>query len=236
VREDIFASRLARRSKGQVLAQQPNVVVRLKRSSDEIWRTYKPKVRKNVSRAKECGLRVVFDGAAEYLDSFLRVYYETMQREDASKSFFISHKRFVDLGNTLGSDGGLLYAHVFDGDDCVSTELLLLSNDTVYSFLGGTLTSAFDKRPNDLLKHEVILWAREKGFEWYVLGGGITAGDGIFKYKASFDPGSIFQFNVRRVIHNKVAYDSLTLKRFLYEKERGNDWCPRSDYFPEYLS
>ena len=197
VREDIFSERLAKRSVGQVIEQQRNAVVRLDRSEDETWRTYKHKVRKNVKRAKDSGLRVVFDKTGEYLQDFLKVYYKTMTRTEASESFFIPCDRFSALGETLGKSGGLLYVHVLGDNEIVSTELLLLSKDAIYSFLGGTLASAFEKRPNDLLKHEVIKWGRENGYKYYVLGGGVTPGDGIFKYKEAFDPGNVLPFYVR---------------------------------------
>ena len=93
-----------------------------------------------------------------------------------------------------------------------------------------------DKRPNDLLKHEVILWGAQQGFKWYVLGGGVTPGDGIYKYKEAFDPESIFPFHVRRIIHNQEAYKLLMQARATYEKGQGNDWKSNPDFFPEYLS
>lgn len=236
VREDIFADRLAKRSVGQVIEQQPNVVVRLERNSDEIWKTYKSKVRKNVNRAKELGLRVVFDQLADNLDDFIKVYYETMERTEASGTFFIPQEKFQAFAATLGKDGGLLFVHVYDGADVVSTELLLLSGDSIYSFLGGTVASAFEKRPNDLLKHEVILWGGLNGYKWYVLGGGVTPGDGIFKYKEAFDPESIFPFQVRRIIHDQEEHELLVQTRINYEKDNGKDWRPRPDFFPEFLS
>jgi hypothetical protein len=236
VREDIFCDRLVKRSVGQVIEQQPNVVVRLEREPDDIWQEYKSKVRKNVNRAIGHGLRVEFDRAGDRLDDFLKIYYETMDRTNASKNFYLSSESFQTLGTSLGKDGGLLYVHVYDGDDIISTELLLLSNDTIYSFLGGTFASAFDKRPNDLLKHEVILWGAQQGFKWYVLGGGATPGDGIYKYKEAFDKESIFPFSVRRIIHNPDAYELLMQTRAKYEKCQGNEWKPNPDFFPEYLS
>jgi GNAT acetyltransferase-like protein len=236
VREDIFRERLAARFSGQLIEQQPNVVVRLGRSDEEIWRTYKAKVRKNVNRAREFNLRVEFDPAGLYLEDFLRVYHETMQRTNASEAFIIHEDRFLSLTQTLGRDGGVMYVHVFDDDAIVSTELLLLSQDTIYSFLGGTLDTAYAKRPNDLLKHEVICWGKNNGFKWYVLGGGVTPSDGIYCYKEAFDPYSIFPFYVRRNVINGDAYQMLIGKRLCYENVMGNNWVARPDFFPEYLS
>ena len=70
----------------------------------------------------------------------------------------------------------------------VSTELVFVAAEHVYSFLGGTLTEALELRANDLLKHEIIRWARDAGRKTFVLGGGYGAADGIFRYKLSFAP------------------------------------------------
>lgn len=236
IREDIFPERLACRASGERRLQQDNVVVRLCRDRNEIWNGYKAKVRKNVARARECGLRVEFDRDGRYLNGFVEVYDETMKRTSASESFLIPKEKFARLTQSLGRDMGLMYAHVFDGDRIISTELLLLSADSIYSFLGGTRDSAFEKRPNDLLKHEVISWGAEHGYKWYVLGGGVAPGDGIFKYKESFDPGGLCPFHVRNIIHDQMKYSALVNSRRNYERASGKDWEPRLGFFPEYLS
>lgn len=236
VREDLFEDRLVIRTQGQRIEQQSNVVVNLDRGPGQIWRDYLPKVRKNVNRARQNGLRVVFDPHGSYLDQFLGVYHDTMARTGATESFFLGKDKFELLGQTLGAVGGLSYVHVFDGEKMISTELLLLSPDTIYSFLGGTLSSCFEKRPNDLLKHEVIEWGAARGFKHYVLGGGISAGDGIFTYKRAFDPSGIHPFFVRRIQHSPERYDQLTWKRMRYEHAKKNNWKPREDFFPAYLA
>jgi len=236
VREDIFSERLAIRSSGTLVEQQPNVVVRLQRSDEDIWRTYKAKVRKNVNRANEFLLNIKFDRDGEYLAQFIEIYYETMKRTAASKNFMIPEEKFRNITETLGHEGGVMYVHISDGERIVSSEMLLLSPDTIYSFLGGTLEGAFEKRPNDLLKHEVVQWGRKNGFKWYVLGGGLTPLDGIFRYKQAFDPESIFPFYVRKNIVNPDIYQSLVAKRCSFESGVGNNWIARPDFFPEYLS
>jgi len=236
VREDIFQERLVLRNCGEHYQQQPNVIVRLNRSAEQIWQDYHPKVRKNVTRAQKHELRVIFDNSGAYLDQFMSIYHETMTRTGAAKSFFMDKTNFELLHRTLGTTNGITYVHVFSGEQVISTELLLLSTDTIYSFLGGTLSTEFDKRPNDFLKHEVIKWGKQNGYNFFVLGGGITPGDGIFIYKNSFDPGNIVPFFVRKVLYRPDKYDVLTARRQQYEEAQGNTWQPQSRFFPAYLS
>ncbi len=235
VREDIFPARLARRAQGEV-DQQPNVLVKLDRSPDEIWSNYKHAVRSNVNRAMKSGLRVAFDPEGEHLDSFLDIYYQTMTRRGAAGSYFFPSERFRQLAFSLGKRKATMYAHVYDQDQIVSSELLLLSHDTIYSFLGGSLASAFAKRPNNLLKHEVIQWGGRNGYKWLVLGGGLAPGDELFRFKQSFDPDHVVPFTLRRIIHDPDAYRFLEEVRRDHEHRNGRCWLPVPGFFPRYLA
>ena len=104
------------------------------------------------------------------------------------------------------------------------------SANHLYSFLGGTLAEAFAERPNDLLKHEIILWGRQAGKRAFVLGGGFAPDDGIYRYKKSFAPNGSAPFCVGRRIHNAAAYTRLIESRRRWQ----SGWAPRNGYFPEY--
>lgn len=236
IREDIFGERMVTRTQGNRFQQQMNVVVRLQRSDDEIWRKYKAKVRKNVNRARSSRLRVEFDPTGRCVDGFLSIYEDTMRRKNAARAFFINKEKFINMNQGMMNDNALLYAHVYKENRIVSTELILLSRDTMYSFLGGTLVDAFEMRPNDFLKHQLILWGREHGYQWFVMGGGVTPNDGIFQFKEAFDPGSIWPFYTACYIHNRDKYDLLIRCRHDYEKRQGNNWSPRNDFFPAFFS
>src|SRR5205085_952556 len=110
------------------------------------------------------------------------VYEATMSRVGAPAYFRFTRDAVRGLERGLGLGRGLAYAHVVDGDEVVSSELVLLSEDTVYSFLGGSTPAGQAKRANDLLKHAVILWGGATGRARYVLGGGVHPNDGIFQY------------------------------------------------------
>ena len=92
----------------------------------------------------------------------------------------------------------------------VSTELVLTGDRFCYSFLGGTRASAYPASPNDLLKHRVIEHGAEVGLAGYVLGGGYQPGDGIFRYKRSFDPTGIVPFMGVRLVADQAAYELMS--------------------------
>ena len=217
---------------GETRLVNHNIVCDLTRSIDEIWRQYNHKVRKNVKRARFNRLRVEVDLQGGRLDEFLAVYYSTMDRRHAPSSYYFDRDFFLRLIRSL--PGSFAFFHVLQEQTVVSTELVLVSADTLYSFLGGTMEQAFELRPNELLKHTVIEWGIEQQKRAFVLGGGFDGDDGIYAYKKSFAPEGEVAFYVNSFILEPDQYAACIEKRRLHEAGAGREWEPRDGYFPEY--
>lgn len=218
--------------RGEVAELMPNVVRRLDLDAESLWRDYAHKVRKNVNSARRAGLAFEIDPEARRLDEFLAIYEGTMDRRNAAEGYYFSRAFFETIVRDM--PGSYVFAHVRDDRRVVSTELVLKSASRLYSFLGGTLAESFDKRPNDLLKHEVGDWGRASGLRAYVLGGGYGGPDGIFKYKLSFAPAGEVQFRVGRRVLDHAANAQLIERRTAYEAGRGTEWKPNPSFFPAY--
>lgn len=216
---------------GQVVEKQDNVVRSLDLTPDELWMDFDHKVRKNVKKAQRLGVTIEVDLNGESFDEFYRVYTDTMDRRSASPAYYFGEDFFRELHESLA--GQFAYFHAWHEGRIVSSELVLLSAENIYSFLGGTVREDFDKRPNDLLKYEVMLWAGKKGKKHFVLGGGYAAGDGIFKYKKAFAPAGNVPFRVGCRILNPITYDSL-VKKSIRRRTLDGLPLPASDYFPAY--
>jgi len=209
-----------------------NVVRSLDIDGGRIWMGYEHKVRKNVNKARRSGVRVEIDLSGERLDEFMYIYSGTMDRRQANKEYYFPRRFFESLRDGLPSR--FAFFHAIHEGKVVSTELVLVSTESVYSFLGGTSGEAFDLRPNDLLKHEIILWARKNGKHRFVLGGGYTSEDGIFRYKKSFAPSGCVPFYVGRRVLNPYLYATLVDAKCRWAREGGREWGPRPGYFPDY--
>ena len=208
---------------GERVQRLVNVVRDLERDPDELWMDFEHKVRKNVKKARRSKVRVELDETGEGLDDFLRLYRHTLERREADERYDFPPELFEAIRDEL--PGQFLYAHALAGDRVVSSELVLVSAETVYSFLGGTDSDSFELRPNDLLKHELILWARGAGKRNFVLGGGYREDDGIFRYKRSFAPHGLTPFFAGQRILEPELYRRLT-------EQRGAEAA--TDYFPAY--
>jgi hypothetical protein len=209
-----------------------NVVRSLRHEPDFIWMDYEHKVRKNVNTARRHGLVVEIDSRGERLSAFLDIYRRTLERRDADSRYDFPDHWFQNLVNHL--PGQFVLFHVLDGDTVVASELVLVSSNTLYSYLGGTRVEAYPLRPNDLLKHEIILWGREQGKTSFVLGGGYAEGDGIFRYKRAFAPSGLIPFRTASLICIPVAYAGLVRARLDSEGAGSGSRRPARGFFPAY--
>lgn len=184
-----------------------NVIRSLDLDEDQLWYDVKHKVRKNVKRARQSGVAVEVDVEGRRLDEFLAIYYGTMDRRLTASEYYFKRGFFERLIETL--PGQFAFFHALLKDEILATELVLVSEENIYSFLGGTEESSFALRPNDLLKFEIILWAKSAGKRRFVLGGGKSMEDGIFKYKQAFAPSGIVPFHVGTRVLDHDAYERL---------------------------
>lgn len=225
VRFELFSDyRLAYGGKAE--AKMHNVVRSLELPIDEMWMDFKQKVRKNVKRARKYNLEIMVDNEGKYFNDFIDIYDRTMSRNHAEDTYYFSKTFFEEL---MSMKDNIMFFHARYGDKIISTEMVIYGAKNCYSFLGGTDSDYFDMRPNDFLKYEIIKWAKEKGLENFVLGGGYGKDDGIFQYKACLAPNGIVDFYIGKNIFDKEKYEWLIDMKAEYDPA-----CRTSDYFPQY--
>lgn len=211
---------------GEVETRTHNVVRELGRPIDDIWMDFKQKVRKNVKRALKNNLEIVIENSNEHLDEFLKIYYSTMERNEAEGAYYFSkafYEKLIEMKDNI-----MLFYVLYEGE-VISTELVIYGSESCYSYLGGTYQEYFELRPNDFLKFEIIKWANEKGLKNFVLGGGYGADDGIFQYKTCLAPNGIVDFYIGRKVFSQEKYDMLVTRRAMENPD-----CIESNYFPKY--
>lgn len=213
---------------GETAQVLDNVVVDTTYPYDEIWMRYEHKVRKNVKKAKSNGLELLVESTTEHLDDFLKIYYDTMDRNSAEKFYYFDRSYFEDIATRLPEN--FMYFYVLKDGIVVSTELVLCSAKYAYSFLGGTNTEYYSLRPNDFLKDGIIRWCNETGREKFILGGGYHKDDGIYRYKRTFTPDPDVPFFIGKYIYNQEAYNKAVECRSAEDA----DFDTTASYFPLY--
>ncbi|ACV63618.1 conserved hypothetical protein [Desulfofarcimen acetoxidans DSM 771] len=203
-----------------------NVYVDLTCSPEELWANYDYSNRKNIKKAYKEGLKVLIEEEPFHFQEFLAIYHHTMDRNKASGSYYFPQEFYEQLHCDL--KGCFIYAHTIKDGKIISTELLVFNERYIHSFLGGTLLEYFSCRPNNILKHEIIEWARSKGIKYFLLGGGYADEDGIFRYKRSFSRNGVKDFYVGKKVHNEEAVKRLE-QLMIFEKRMHGE-----NYFPPY--
>lgn len=201
------------------------------------WKAFDHKVRKNVNKAKRENLssEVYYKNIEDdKILEFFNIYTITMKRTGANDNFYYTFEEFRRFINDNRQHAAI--CTIYFEKTPISSELLLVSKDAIYSFLGGTEDKYFDKRPNDFLKFEALNWARIQGKKYYVLGGGYGFEDGIFRYKKSFFPNDVVNYYTGRKIINEKVHNELFELNNRERKERGFDILAIDDisYFPLY--
>ncbi|MCZ7438577.1 GNAT family N-acetyltransferase [Micromonospora sp. WMMC241] len=209
-----------------------NVVRDLDIGDEEMWREFDHKVRKNVNKARRSGVTVEVDLDGARLDSFLRIYASTMDRRAAASGYYFPREFFTTIVREM--PGQFAFFHALHEGRVVSTELVLLSALSLYSYLGGTDRDAFDLRPNDLLKFEICRWGRAQGRARFVLGGGYAPDDGIFRYKRAFAPRGLVPFHLGTRVLDEPVYQRLCAAHREEGVRRDPAWSASPDFFPEY--
>ncbi|WP_372756418.1 NeuD/PglB/VioB family sugar acetyltransferase [Mariniflexile sp.] len=203
---------------------------------NELWFNFKPKVRNNYRKAISNKLRseISFEViTAEILEIFYDIYIKTMFRNEASQNYFLSYNYFENL--VWNHKNKIALILIYQGKTAISTELLIINDGTMYSYLGGTLSEYFNLRPNDFLKIEMIKWGLKNNLKYYSLGGGRTENDTLYQYKKTFFPKDedIMFYTGRKIVNHQMYY--LLCKDFnLDYKELENILIDPKIYFPLY--
>jgi hypothetical protein len=231
IRFDLF-SQSREKYNGEISHNNDNIVCDLRKGKELLWKEFKAKVRNNVRKAVKSDVRLKLDFKGENIESFLNIYYGTMERRMAKEQYYFKHEFFERIHDKL--KGLFVYFIAIHDDKVVSADLVLISDNKIYSFLSATDSNAFMYRPNDFIKNHIIQWGVDNNKMDYVLGGGYKLLDSLFSYKKSFAPQGIVPFYVGKKIYNSKLYDQLVESK---EKEllENFDVLDRdSGFFPLY--
>ena len=189
---------------GNIKFVSHNIVKYVALDDDEIFNNMERRARKNIRKAIKNELSIEIDENFENLDEFKKIYYMTMDRNNATENYYFSNSFF----DTITVENSKLF-HVKYNGQIISTELVLYDNLCSYSFLGGTYEEFFNLRPTEMLKYEIMKWSAQHNLKYFVLGGGHGADDGIYLYKKGLAPSGVYNFFVGSKIFNEELYKKL---------------------------
>jgi len=207
------------------------VYVDLTKDLETIYSEYTRHARKNINKATRNGLRVYSDNSQASLSQFLEIYSESMKRKNAKQYYYFNDLFFNDLFTRFKDDIKLFHVE-YQGNIICST-IELGKYQILHDYLRGSNPDYFIYRPNDILVDEIIRWAKNAGYNYFVLGGGSSSSteDPLLRFKQSFSPLEA-NFYVYKKIHNTEKYKELCA---LKGKQHSDLQFENAQFFPEYL-
>jgi hypothetical protein len=200
----------------------------LTQSEEAIWRGFNRGNRSNINKARRLGVEVVRRRDDDAIRRFYELYLATMRRNDADPWYDFSSNFFTDHFRLLGDKISLFCAN--NKGEIVAAASFLHDGEVVHYFLGGSDNDHLALRPNNLLMHEAIRWAKRQGYRYFNLGGGYKAS--LSRFKTAFSKSSL-NFYTYCKIHNVAIYEDLCQRHARYRAEM-SQVVEEVDYFPRY--
>ncbi|WP_051667300.1 peptidoglycan bridge formation glycyltransferase FemA/FemB family protein [Exiguobacterium oxidotolerans] len=179
----------------------------LRPSVEEIMQTFHKKTRSMIRKSLASHL-VVRPGTHEDLQSFIQLYYQTMDRKDASSHYYFSRDYFERLFEPNPLCTPLLLMAEFEGE-VIGGYFVLLGRHYAHGHLIGCKRDEHKLYPNQRLEYEALLRAKAAGLVEQHLGGGYKERDSLFESKCRYTGYRMFEYHQGKNILLPGVYDKL---------------------------
>ena len=156
-------------------------------------------------KCKSLGFTSRIVSLLDVFDGFVDLYKETMDRVQATDTYYFDKEYFQNLALLPG-----VHCCVVESGSTIAAACIFFECDgIVNAHLGGTRTEFLTRSPFTMVLTEGILWAKSQGNRWFHLGGGVGGrADSLLHFKAGFSD-TRFQFLTSRIIINHDLYDQM---------------------------
>lgn len=213
---------------GRTVRQWTEVSVDLTVPPEEQFARYRRDHRKTVRKLTEEGF-ICEEVGMDYVDEFMRVYYDTMDRVSAGSAYYFDRFYFDYVMGEMSD-----VTHMFvckDNDRVAAVGLYFECNGIVHAYLGGTDRDYMQLSPLKFLNDAVRRWAVGRGDRIYHLGAGRgTERDSLYEQKMGYGGQEHEYFTWRHVV-DPAAYEDIC-RRVCGTAGTG----PDDSYFPAYRS
>lgn len=209
------------------------VSIDLRLSEAKIWHQTRPEHRNKINKCKRNGLTARIVPYYKYINRFIEIYEETMDRVGASKYYYFDYDYFSDLADALGEKLHLCIVEVEGQAICVG--LFTECCGIVQYHLGGTRSEFLKQAPSKLMFDYVRFWAKGCGNEVFHLGGGVGGGkDSLYHFKAGFSKQRHTFLTLRQIIDKDKYLHLVDLRAKCLNTEA--EKLLKTDFFPAYRS
>lgn len=216
----------------ELVKHAPTVTIDLSQSDQNQLKGMTKGHRYDIRKAQKLGVRVIEDRAFKKLDDFIKIYSQTMARNQALNYYFFSTAYFDKLLSLLKNSVKLLFAE-YKGK-IISASMFLVTNHIIQYHLSGTLEKYMKYSGAKAILDHMRDWGARNGIKWYHLGGGLGSSEdsSLYRFKAGFSKLR-FPFYVTKLITNDPLYRKAVSARIDWLTQN-NMMISNSAYFPLY--
>ncbi len=196
----------------EVISLRQTIATYFREGEDVVEAEFHKSARKTIRRALKQGVTYEVIEHPDNLDTFMDIYYDTMDRNEAQDNYYFSRDYFQGLIDNF-KDNLMSVEVMFEGK-CIACGLYFLYEDKMHAHLSGTRHEYLKLSPAYVLKYATALYGQEKGYSFIHYGGG-TSNDpenALFKFKSKFTKSEPLWFKIGKKIYNQEVYDLLVDK------------------------
>ncbi|MCD4760237.1 GNAT family N-acetyltransferase [archaeon] len=206
--------------------RNPTVIMNLEKDKESLLKDMHKKTRNLIRKAEKNNITIEL---SKDIKKFTNLYLETMQKVNAPEKFHFPLEFFKNTVKHLDKNISLFTAT--HKEKIIAASLFMHKYDSIHYHFSGTDSNYRNLAPNQLLLWKVALWAKEKGYKNFHLGGGVNPNqekDPLFHFKSGFSKDRL-RFHTASVIHDNKAYKRLNILRDTSKKQD-----KIIDFFPYY--
>ena len=196
----------------------------------QIWAKTRRGHQSTINKCMRLGFTARTVPFADYIEEFMAIYEETMNRVQARDSYYFSRDYFEGLLK-LGSKIHLGIIEL--SDEIVCACLFFESCGIVQADLGGTKPEFLKQSPFNLLLHHMRLWAKERGNQYLHIGGGVGGKkDNLYTFKSGFSKQRHEFYTLRSIVDPEKYNELVQLRAKAIAKPV--EELAQSQFFPAY--
>jgi hypothetical protein len=171
----------------------------------DLWRQIRKGHRYDLRKAEKNGVEIAVSTKLEDARMFYDLYFRTMLDVGATEFYHFSQEFFNSMMRTLS--GYLVVFLAKYRDQTTGASIFLHGDRFLHYHFSGMDRKFQEMTPNKLLLYRAALWAKEKGFVAFHLGGGYSGSDddSLMRFKTGFTKLRA-NFYVGKRIHDQKIY------------------------------
>ncbi len=185
------------------------VATNLRDFDDPIQFEFGKKCRRDIRRSIRQGMSYEIIERPDNLDVFIKIYYETMDRNNAERFYYFDKAYFKQCIDYF-QDNIVLVNATFEGK-VICSELYFIWDHFIHSHLSGTRTEYLRMSPDYVVMYAIANWGKENDYHFIHTGGGTSNAedDSLYLFKKKFAKNTDFDFYIGKKIWNSKVYCEL---------------------------